>query len=292
MGRSHRYGVGAASSNAPVTPLSTPARRSAEVVPEDANESASRPRTNDDDATERGEIQAAILEQFRDTAADGALIDELPNAMTVGGRDTAGDEVVWDAIAFNDRDAIADSRVLGRQRSSQSLNAAPLLRVEQEADVATPVAMFLKFLPVDWMKRRMLPAMSQTAVVGGQPHTFSFAEVLELLGVLMYFAMFHHIDKFTDLWSTAVDNCFRQIPHPMARNGVVRDRVLRTMRYFGCISPSEMDHNHPAKGFIQLVDAFNTHWQNVFRPGPRCCLDESCVSSGTPRDYLRVCFVC
>ena len=230
----------------------------------------------------------ARLDEVVDVAMTAPLDDDS-TAFTEGGVPDV-DGMRWGPIRINDRDYVIDERQAALDALDEQIQFEPMLRLPRGQDVAslTPYDMFLEWLPISWIRRRLLPSMTaRLAAADERPHRFALPDVLELLGVLMYYGRVMG-EKFTDLWAQRCDTVFRQVPHPMSRHGVSRERVQRTMRFFDCLMPEEIDRDNPVKGLMEMVAAFNAHWRAKFRPGEVNCLDESCVKSTSSRDYLRV----
>lgn len=148
----------------------------------------------------------------------------------------------------------------------------------------------MHFMPQQWLADVMVPSMQQRAADASDPGggEIRFSHILELLGVYSYFSVYNDMETFRDLWTVTTDGVFRRFRHPMAEFGVSRRRVERTKRWFGCLSPEELDAAHPAKGLLKMTNAFNEHWAQCFIPGYLCCQDSSVVKSTSRRDYLRV----
>ena len=59
------------------------------------------------------------------------------------------------------------------------------------------------------------------------------------------------------------------------------------MKYFTCIRPSDRETHHPLKEVLQIVEAFNSHWRSCFLPGYIVCMDESTMSSHSPKGRMQ-----
>eukprot|EP00750_Incisomonas_marina_P028715 INCI6854.1.p2 GENE.INCI6854.1~~INCI6854.1.p2 ORF type:complete len:163 (-),score=21.04 INCI6854.1:543-1031(-) len=148
-----------------------------------------------------------------------APLDDDSTAFTEGGVPEV-DGMRWGPIRINDRDNVIDARQATLDALHEQIEFEPMLRLPRGQNVTSlsPYDMFLEWLPIAWIRKRLLPNMTaRLAAAGERPHRFALPEVLELLGVLMYYARVMG-ENFVDLWAQRCDTVFRQVPHPMRRH--------------------------------------------------------------------------
>ena len=222
------------------------------------------------------------------------MVDSDESAMSAAGN--ADDvRVQWGPISVvNDRDHVVDPRLAFRDTANVNLDLLPRLVgvTAEEEEVMTPYDLFIHWLPVVWITTVMIPAMNAVLVNElaarrtADNHPITWPELQVVLGVLMYYAG-QIMDNFDDLWSTTTDQFWRQTRHCVHRY-ISRDRCRLVMRCFGCLRPDEMDENHPLKGPLRMIDAFNERWAACFRPGHTVCMDESTMHSTSDNDPAKV----
>ena len=213
-----------------------------------------------------------------DDEIEGELVDDAADALVQDGA-TSGptDPMVWNPISAPNVRDIADPRLGGEVAATTrvSLNIEPRLLNTTSVDrFDAELACFVQFLPVRWITDVMLDAMNVQAEASldlGAPFTFN--GLLTFLGTLMYAAAFP-METFRSLWNTTPKYVFREHRHVLHRY-ISREKCERFRRHFGCLRPEALDRQHPIKGVLIAVDAFNRHWASSFVPGWAVCMDES-----------------
>lgn len=216
------------------------------------------------------------------------------SAFSENGRGAADEGMVWEPISqCDDYHHTVDPRQQVVRESERTLNMRATVRSSAEnidgAVQEQPIDMFFAFLPVTWIINVMLPAMTLCACVDNpQADAFTWEHLQEMLGVFMYYAPLSDIENFRGLWSSNTSGLYRRAAHAPSWYGIPRHRYEKIMKYFGCLTPSEIDPQHPVKGLLKMVAAFNAHWSEVFRSSWLACMDESVIKATSTLDYLRV----
>ena len=139
-------------------------------------EAASRPFQERHDENNESEIL-----RFRGTMDEepDALFDNLSAAFSVDGNGAQTDGMRWGPVsACNAYDHVVDPRQQVVRESTRTLNMRAHLRSSEEVDNVIdeqPIDIFFVFLPLDWIKNKMLPAMTERARVdnkGADPFTW------------------------------------------------------------------------------------------------------------------------
>ena len=250
---------------------------------------AETPTTSADDDHE---YELRTARTFQPPLEQPALVVDADSDAVSENGGGGDDFVVWDPMGeTNDRSVVQDHREVLMANDGSVLNMRPQMRLSggRPQSEMVEIDYFLHFLPKAWIENEMLPAMNETAAATLDPDPqVTFDDILQLLGVLMYYSSLT-LTSFHEMWSTAgLDALYRPQCLPIGKY-ISRARCERVMRLFDCLRPGEREDDvHPIKGVLKMIDAFNKHFSACFMPGWATCLDKSTLVTASNRDPLKV----